>query len=288
MRSYVISAFAEAESEGNLAGVVLLENEDALSEMEMQQIAAQFNYSETAFVRQESEDTFSLRYFTPTKEVELCGHATIAAFFLLKALNIISDGEFHLITIDDQLIIEVTGQIIWLHMNTPTICQKLSEEETRQLCEAYHLSICDLSNNLQPRIVDAGLRDIQLCVRDHETLMRAVQDEKAVTDLSKALNVVGVHMYCPGTEESGDDRPAAWCSNFAPYYGIAEECATGTSNAGLTWYLYQNHLLQANQIYYFLQGEHMGKPCRIYSLIKQTESGEILMIGGSARIVRSI
>ncbi len=69
---YVVDAFAERPFEGNPAGVCLLDSEPA-SEW-MQKVASEMKHSETAFVWP-SEGNFGLRWFTPTVEVILCGHA---------------------------------------------------------------------------------------------------------------------------------------------------------------------------------------------------------------------
>ena len=82
MEAYVMDAFSAAVFGGNQAGVVLPDRE--LSDALMQQIAAEFKHSETAFVRVEEDGSVTLRYFTPAGEVDLCGHATIASFALLR------------------------------------------------------------------------------------------------------------------------------------------------------------------------------------------------------------
>ena len=58
----------------------------------------------------------------------------------------------------------------------------------------------------------------------------------------------------------------AWCSNYAPLYDIPEECATGTSNGALTYYLYLRGAVKPEQENVFLQGEHMGRPSEIRSM----------------------
>ena len=91
MEAYVMDAFSARVFGGNQAGVALPERElpDAL----MQQVAAEFKHSETAFVRVEEDGSVTLRYFTPAGEVELCGHATVASFALLRQLGRIGDGD---------------------------------------------------------------------------------------------------------------------------------------------------------------------------------------------------
>jgi PhzF family phenazine biosynthesis protein len=78
---YIVDAFASGPFTGNPAAVVPLES--WLPEAAMQDIAAQHNLSETAFVLAAPQDGLSLRWFTPTIEVPLCGHATLASAFVL-------------------------------------------------------------------------------------------------------------------------------------------------------------------------------------------------------------
>lgn len=83
LQLWQIDAFAEKPFEGNPAAVVPLESwlDDGL----MQRIANENNLAETAFIVQESRDRYGLRWFTPTTEVDLCGHATFASAWLLFA-----------------------------------------------------------------------------------------------------------------------------------------------------------------------------------------------------------
>ena len=77
---YIVDAFADGPFTGNPAGVCLLE--EPLPEVLMQQIAAQNNLAETAFVCKNGDD-YDLRWFTPATEINLCGHATLASAFAL-------------------------------------------------------------------------------------------------------------------------------------------------------------------------------------------------------------
>ena len=86
---FTVNAFTSAPFAGNPASVCLLEDPSAPDAL-LQAVAAQMNHSETAFVTRLSEtdrfdtaDTFRLRWFTPTTEVKLCGHGTMAAAAVL-------------------------------------------------------------------------------------------------------------------------------------------------------------------------------------------------------------
>ena len=114
-------------------------------------------------------------------------------------------------------------------------------------------------------------------VRDHETLMRAVQNAPAVTELSRRYDVTGVHMFCVDGKDC-----TAYCSNFAPLYDIPEECATGTSNGALTYYLSQYGIVKEGEENVFVQGEHMNRPSEIRSRLTVKDGEPMVLIGGRA------
>ena len=104
-----------------------------------------------------------------------------------------------------------------------------------------------------------------------------MQNAAAVTELSRHYDVTGVHMFCPG-----DESCTAYCSNYAPLYDIPEECATGTSNGALTYYLYLQGIVQSEQENVFVQGEHMSRPSEIRSRLVLTQGSPNILIGGRA------
>ncbi len=272
MKVYVMDSFSDRIFGGNQAGVVLADK--VLEPAVMQQVAAELKHSETAFVWQ-TEEGNRLRYFTPAGEVDLCGHATVAVFALLRRLGRIEDGTHKALTRAGALEIEVSGETVWMDMAPPKTLGILPEESWEELYGAYGLTLEDRPADLPPEIVSTGLADIMMPVRDHETLLRAVQDERTVTELSRRFDVTGVHMFCLGEE-------AVYCSNFAPLYDIPEECATGTSNGALTYYLYERSLVEPERENLFLQGEHMERPSRILSRLTVQDGAVRVRIGGQA------
>ncbi len=274
MEAYVMDAFSARLFGGNQAGVVLPDR--PLDDAVMQQIAAEFKHSETAFVTVEPDGSVTLRYFTPAGEVELCGHATIASFALLRKLERIGDGIAAAHTKAADLRIEVRGDTVWMDMAPPCWLRELTEQELPPLYAAYGLTPADRSEGLLPAIVSTGLADIMMPVRDHDTLLRAVQNEAVVTALSKKYDVTGVHMFCLG------DDCTAYCSNYAPLYDIPEECATGTSNGALTYYLYRHGMVRPEEENVFLQGEHMHRPSEIRSRLYTDGGAVTVRVGGRA------
>lgn len=112
MRAYVVDAFTDAPFRGNPAGVVLLEPDVAPCDEWLQQVAAEFRHSETAFVSERPDGALDLRWFTPAVEVDLCGHATLAAAHVLHAVAGRTSTTFH--TRSGTLHASVTGDGIAL------------------------------------------------------------------------------------------------------------------------------------------------------------------------------
>lgn len=279
MELYVADAFTTTRFSGNQAGVALLGSEDFPAETLMRALAGELKHSETAFVKQTGEKAFHIRYFTPAEEVDLCGHATIAAFTVLRDTGAIAPGDYALHTRSGDLEIEVGKDAVWMDMAAPKDGRTFSEAEQAELYAAYGLTLADRPAGLEPQAVSTGLMDILLPVQTLETLDKAVQNEAEVTRLSEHYDVVGVHMFCPNTGDA-----AAHCRNFAPLYAIPEEAATGTSNGALTYYLYRRGLIQAGADNRFVQGEKMGKPSEILSRITEDGSGVKVRVGGRALI----
>ncbi|MFC3414469.1 PhzF family phenazine biosynthesis protein [Algoriphagus hitonicola] len=108
----IVDAFTEKAFGGNPAAVCLLEQE--INAALMQSIASEMNLSETAFVlRTEQKGHFNLRWFTPTLEIDLCGHATLASSFWMLQKGWAVEGEkLHFHTLSGELIVKVGQEII--------------------------------------------------------------------------------------------------------------------------------------------------------------------------------
>lgn len=277
MRFYIVDAFTARHFSGNQAGVVSLGEGPFPEEALMRALAGELKHSETAFVRRTGEGSFHIRYFTPAEEVDLCGHATVAAFTVLRQTGEIPAGRCALHTRSGDLEVSVEPDAVWMDMAPPAEGRMFSREEQTELYAAYGLTLADRPDGLEPQAVSTGLLDILLPVRSSAVLDRARQNEAEVCRLSEQYGVVGVHMFCLGTGDA-----AAHCRNFAPLYAIPEEAATGTSNGALTVYLHRRGLVASGEVNRFIQGEKMGKPSEILSALTEENGGIRVRIGGRA------
>ena len=284
MKLYIVDAFTEASFGGNTAGVVLLEPGAGFPDEEwMRQLAAELRYSETAFVRRDGAAEFTVRYFTPAGEIDLCGHATIASFGVLYREGFVPHGTRCINHTRAGDLEVVAGEQVMMQMASPKLVG--SFEEPAQLGELL-VAMGGLKpeqlGKWHPETFSTGLPDIILQVRDTATLHALKPDMPALTALSERLDVVGVHAFAIDP----DDEYTAHVRNFAPRYGIPEESATGTANAALTGYLYHHRMIGDGARCFFLQGEAMGRPSLIQTTLKLLGNGTPdIRVGGPCAIV---
>lgn len=281
---YQVDAFTSTPFTGNPAGVV--PDASGLTDQQMLKIAKEMNLSETAFVFPGSASyDVEVRFFTPTEEVDLCGHATIATFALLKELKQLQEDkiEFKQKTKAGILDIKLVDNHVVMRQADPHQVHK--SLNLVSLCSAMNLQIQHMGLSLDqaqidliPEIWSTGLEDILLPVQSLQVLKGLTPDMKALSDLSRSLQVVGVHAF---TIEEG----VFWCRNFAPAFGIPEESATGTSNGALGAYLYHHHYSLGESLFFTInQGDWMDRPSRIRVDIIKNKTTEV-WVGGQAVVV---
>jgi PhzF family phenazine biosynthesis protein len=280
---YIADAFADEIFGGNPAGVVWLDKVEFPNEEYMRRLAAEFRYSETAFVRHASGeaptvDVFETRYFTPVEEVDLCGHATIGSFFALFSDGIIRDGGSYINrTKAGELAISIEGGTIWMELGASRLLGAVDNRDELYgiMGGEWTIRCAGPDARADAVIVSTGLPDILMPVADERELASLNPDFAALAELSKRLNVIGVHAFTTGAEDG-----QIHTRNFGPLVGIDEEAATGTSSGALAYYLYERGLVSDGEEITFIQGESMGRPSKITA-----RAGNKVFVGGRAVIL---
>lgn len=279
MTPHIIDAFTTQPFHGNPAGVVLIQGAYP-PDGEMAALAKELGFSETAFVQPAGPEAFTLRYFTPTDEVDLCGHATIASFHGLWKWGLAFPGRKYVAKTRAGALgvdLEADGTV-WMDMAPPRAVRDLTPQEAEALYGLFGLA-AHRPSLFAPAIISTGLPDIIMPLPSRDALATLAPDLSAIARFSNHLGVVGVHAFVPG-----DAAVTAYCRNFAPLFGIPEEAATGTANGALTFYLYQHHAITPGAVNCFIQGEAMGRPSRIYSRLGLEQAVLEIRIGGQAVI----
>ncbi len=214
MRLFQIDAFTDVPFRGNPAAVCLLDREREAAWM--QNVAAEMNLSETAFLLPKDEG-FSLRWFTPAVEVKLCGHATVASAHALWEEKVLSAGavaRFH--TLSGLLTATRDGE--WIELDFPAQPDQKSEPAPG-LLGAVGIS--------KPLYVGRNVADYIIEVDSPETLKALKPDFSAL----RKVEVRGVIVT-----SRGDEKFDFYSRFFAPAVGVDEDPVTGSAHTCLTPY----------------------------------------------------
>ncbi len=276
---YRVSAFPKGNIGGNEAGVVL--DAQAISEEEMINIARRVNFSETAFVLPSDVADFKLRYFSPTVEVPLCGHATVATFNLMRNLDKLDKTHYTIETKEAILDVYIYEEKVTLQMKKPKYLDTIDQDE---VLKALNLKKDDILD-YPVQVVSTGIREIFLGIKDLKTLHALTPNIDAIAKLSKKYNAEGIYMY---TLETLEDESTAHGRNFIPLVGIDEESATGTASGALACFLNKYHDTE-NTHFIFEQGYTMFKPSRITVDLKvENQAITAVYVGGTMRLIDKI
>ena len=268
---YRLSAFPKGNIGGNKAGVYLYA--DDLSEIEMQKIAKDVGYSETAYVMRSEFADFKVRFFTPISEVDLCGHATIATFNLLKKLNIIEVGTYTQETKAGILKLDVREDVVFMEQPQPIFSEIIDKD---QIFECFNN--IQIHPSLPIQVVSTGIREIFLPVKSVDNLNALKPDFSKMIILAQKHDTIGIHAFAIGEDCDAYGR------NFAPVVGIEEESATGTSNGALSCYLHR-YFAEKNS-FLLRQGYSMNLPSEIIvNLESYKDNINKVWVGGSANLI---
>jgi PhzF family phenazine biosynthesis protein len=209
MKIYQVDAFTDKPFKGNPAGVCILESEP--TNKWMQDIACEMNLAETAFLLP-MNDGYSLRWFTPNSEIDLCGHATLAsAHILLEKGYTSEDQEVNFYTKSGLL--TAKSQDGWIQLNFPATPEK-EDEAPLELIEALNIEPLYVGKNIFDYIIEVKTEEMVKNIKpDFTMLMKVDMRGVIVTARSKEFDFVSRF--------------------FAPEIGVFEDPVTGSSHCCL-------------------------------------------------------
>ena len=255
IRLFQVDAFTEKQFKGNPAAVCLLYDE--ISEDTMQAIAAENNLSETAFVVK-VKDGFNLRWFTPTVEVDLCGHATLAsAFIIWQEGEIAKDETVRFNTRSGLLTAVRKGD--WIELDFPASFEKESSLPKEAL-------------------VALNVKPVNVVFSDTRYLVELATEEE-VRGCKPDFNTLKNHDMIVLTSKGNKSSDYDFISrSFAPAHGIDEDPVTGSSHCCLT--PYWSKRLGKSEMFAYQASERGGE-------IKVKLSGDRVLFSGKSVTVLS-
>ena len=265
---YHVDAFTTRPFTGNSAGVVL--DAASLPEARMQLLARELRHSETAFILPSSKADYRIRFFTPAKEVDLCGHASIAAAWVLASEGRLRAGRARQETRLGVLDLEVARDRIRMELAPPKT--EAVDVRPEDLTAVLGSSELDPSRPLQKAY--AGLWTLIVPMKDEASINLCQPKLPDLAALNLEQGVLGTLLFASTPDGSLYSR------FFAPAVGVPEDPVTGTANGALGGYLVRNGIAPG-PAFRVRQGDAMGRPGEVEV---HATSGEV-RIGGQAVIL---
>ncbi len=282
----ILNAFIDNNSGGNPAGVVL--GADKLSVKQKLNIAKKVGLSETAFISESTLADFKLDFFTPTRQIAHCGHATIAVFSYLAQLGKVSQGWYTKETIDGNRKILIDGDMAYMQQLAPKYT--VIEKHHHEVLNSIGVTEQEVINC--PLLANTGNSFVIIGVKNKTILTQLQLDFEAISAISKQLDLIGYYVYTNETVHKENDVSTRM---FFPRYGVDEEAATGMAAGPMACYLYDKMGIKKNR-FNIEQGYFMPTPSASKIVIDletanlPTKGEQIisLMAGGTANISKEI
>lgn len=275
---HYVAAFAETEGGGNPAGVWV--GEELPSKREMQAIAAEVGYSETAFVAPLQGGHRTVRYFSPATEVPFCGHATIAAGFVLGGDRASTTYTFATPAGDVPVSVRTgDGRTGVSLTSVDTTHRDVASAVLDEALGALAWNRDDLNPAIPPALAFAGAWHLVLAVADPGRLASLEYDFERLRRLMLEQGLTTLQLTWRESAQRFHAR------NPFPVGGVVEDPATGAAAAALGGYLRDSGLVEAPFSFEIRQGEAMGRPSRLH--VDVPAAGGVVVSGTAARILRS-
>jgi PhzF family phenazine biosynthesis protein len=273
------AAFTMDGRGGNPAGLVL--DAGGLDAMQMQVLAANVGYSETAFLveRPDKPNVYDVRYFAPQQEIPFCGHATIAAAVALVERTPADELIFHTpagfvsvatsVNEDGELVAEMTSV-------APRTAEPDPELVSAAL-QALRWSAADLDPEYPVLLANAGSEHLVLVTKTRKRLAELDYDFNALAKLMRNHALVTLQLIWPESKKRYHSR-----NPFAGS-GVVEDPATGAAAAAFGGYLRELGKIGEAAAFTIIQGVDMGRPSKIEVSVIGGEPG-VRVTGAAHRI----
>jgi trans-2,3-dihydro-3-hydroxyanthranilate isomerase len=285
---YTCDVFTDVRFAGNPLAV--LPNSDGLSSRQMQQIAREFNYSESTFVLPSHDEyTRNVRIFTPTQEVPFAGHPNIGTAFTLASIGELGSFDNETNVVFEEIAGPVPIRIrrmnseIWCELKAPETLIVEQTVSTDLIASALSLTPKDVVIDTHlPLVVSVGLPFIVVELKNRTALENTRCHLPAVDEIHSKGIVTDILTYVR-SEDEFDIRARV----FAPLDGVPEDPATGSANCALVALL--THCMSKEEgefSWRIAQGVEMERPSVLDARTKK-QSGVItgVWIAGSCKMV---
>jgi trans-2,3-dihydro-3-hydroxyanthranilate isomerase len=277
----ILDVFATGKYTGNQLAVCLEAGD--LTDLQMQQIAREINFSETTFITNSTQVNggYDTRIFTPTTELPFAGHPTLGTAFAIQQEIVKSpidrvnlNYKVGQISVDLNYL-DREPDILWMHQRQTKFYEPIA---TDTLAAVIGVNPTDLDMRYPIEPVSTGLPFI---IMPFKTLAAVSQAKLNLNLYYKAvanLPAQAILLFCP---EPIDSDRQLHVRVFTEWYGIPEDAATGSANGCLAAYLARHQYFGSPNVDITVeQGVEMGRPSLLYLRAEDTPNSCPVSIGG--------
>jgi trans-2,3-dihydro-3-hydroxyanthranilate isomerase len=278
---HIVDVFAERKYAGNPLAVFI--DAGAISSADMQAIAREVNYSETAFITasEQATATYQVRIFTPAEELPFAGHPSLGTAWIIN--QVLQQGQGNRITLHlpvglVPVTFESTGdgsEILWMKQPEPSFGKIL---DSGPLPQILGLPATSIDANYPIQEVSTGLPFIIVPLKDLPALQQIVIDRAAFHALIEHTWAQNILVFCPQTHHGLSGISARV---FTDYLGIPEDPATGSGNGCLAAWLSRQRYWGRHSIdVRSEQGYEIGRPSVLFLKASEVAGKIVVRVGG--------
>ncbi|MDD7886221.1 PhzF family phenazine biosynthesis isomerase [Flavivirga sp. 57AJ16] len=277
---YQVDVFTNEKFQGNPATVVW--DSGKLPEDLMLKIAREFNNSETVFVCFNKDNLPpTLKYYTPTQEIDFCGHATIAAAFVF-AKQVGNYGPIEFITNKNVVKVQVSNEVFYYGSYSAQMGEELNNSIQNRLLKILNLDNNSLDSKYPIQIVKSISDKLLILLKQEESLFDFIPDFNKLKAFQQCNNLPPIFLF---NINSINNVESLICNGrmFAPTIGIDEDPVNGNSCIPLAKYLHHHKVVDNkffNSPILCKQGESFHRKGTVYVDVNTNKKVEV-NVGGT-------
>lgn len=254
MKFYIVDVFAEQKYQGNQLAVLVPDR--PVSDLEMQQIARETNFSETTFITsgRQANGGYDVRIFTPEMEVPFAGHPTLGTAYVIK--EIMEKGSADKVVLNlrvGSIPVSLEADGLVMRQNEPAF--GLTIEDRAGIAEILKIEAADIREDFPIQEVSTGLACVVVPLKSVAALEKCAINHDRYRHFLAATCNCNLLVFAPDTEF--DLRVRVFM--FVP--GYLEDPATGSANGNLAGYLLRHNFFKSDNIQYSVsQGREIKRP----------------------------
>lgn len=285
---YIVDVFAEEKYAGNQLAVI--QNAKGLSDLEMQKIAKEMNYSETTFILDSGKDgSYDVRIFTPEEELPFAGHPTLGTAYVIRQEIIQKPVDSILLNyqvgkIPVNFVADPSGEVLWMKQLPPTFGRVFQADSAAKL---LNLDPADLDPRFVIQEVSTGLPVVIVPLKSLAAVRKSRTNQDKLLEFVKGADAKAILVFSSETYSPLNDLNVRV---FVDCCGIPEDPATGSANGCLAGYLSKYCYFGSDRVDVRVeQGYEIGRPSLLYlragnvdGKIEVSVGGRVVMIAKGA------